>query len=53
MLNHTTIRKMHNFVKSADIFPSVDIKDNVSYFLSDNMYNGKCEIITVTKNDTE
>lgn len=42
MLNDNRIQIMHDFLDAGDVFPGVDIKGGVNYFLWNKNYNGKC-----------
>lgn len=44
MLQDTHIKSIHIFPNSRDIFPSVDIKGGVCYFLRDTNYAGAADI---------
>ena len=44
MLQDTHIKSIHIFPNSRDIFPSVDIKGGVCYFLRDTNYAGSADI---------
>lgn len=46
MLEDTRIRKIIDFPKSNECFPSVEIKGGVCYFLWDREDKGDCQIIT-------
>jgi site-specific DNA-methyltransferase (adenine-specific) len=47
MLASTHFRNLVDFPDAADIFPGVQIKGGVCYFLWDATYDGPCEVITV------
>jgi site-specific DNA-methyltransferase (adenine-specific) len=47
MLDSTNFRKLVDFSNAADLFPGVEIKGGVSYFLWDKNYEGKCETLLV------
>ena len=51
MLANGEISKMFVFADSHDIFPSVEIKGGLCYFLSQKGYSGECEY-TLVKNGT-
>ena len=42
MISCNKIKELHDFQKSSDCFPGVEIKGGISYFLYDRDYNGKC-----------
>lgn len=44
MLKDKRIRVLHDFVKSKDVFPGVEIKGGVNYFLWDRDNPGKCRV---------
>lgn len=52
MLSNRKIRKMYVYPSSQDIFPTVDIKGGLCYYLIDNNYNGDCEY-TLAQNGQE
>lgn len=45
MLHDKRICKLHDYVDSNDCFVGVDIAGGLCYFLWDNSYSGKCEVI--------
>jgi site-specific DNA-methyltransferase (adenine-specific) len=51
MLKDKRIKMLHDFPKSRDCFPTVDIAGGVCYFLWDRDYNGPCEVISQTGED--
>ena len=52
MLANRKIRKMYVYPSSQDIFPTVDIKGGLCYYLIDNNYDGDCEY-TLAQNGQE
>ena len=42
MLKDKRMKIIHDFYNSSDVFPGVDIKGGVNYFLWDREHNGKC-----------
>ena len=44
-VSDTRISYLHDFTDASKIFPSVEIKSGVSYFLWDSDYNGICHIV--------
>lgn len=52
MLANRKIRKMYVYPSSQDIFPTVDIKGGLCYYLIDNGYDGDCEY-TLAQNGKE
>lgn len=47
MLGDKRIRVLVDFPNSADVFPGVDVKGGVSYFLWDSSASGPCSVTTV------
>lgn len=47
MLASTHFRNLVDFPDAGDIFPGVEIKGGVCYFLWDVTYDGPCEVVTV------
>lgn len=47
MLASTHFRNLVDFPDAGDIFPGVQIKGGVCYFLWDVTYDGPCEVVTV------
>lgn len=47
MLNDTRIKTIVDYPSSGDVFPGVEIKGGVSYFLWDRSYNGDCTIVNM------
>ena len=46
MLNDDRIRKIYDFPDASDVFPGVQIKGGVCYFLWDRNNRGDCEIVS-------
>jgi site-specific DNA-methyltransferase (adenine-specific) len=46
MLNDKRIRVIHDFIRADDIFPGVEIKGGVNYFLWDRDKKGLCKVFT-------
>ena len=46
MLKDKRVRVLHDFIKSRDVFPGVEIKGGVNYFLWDRDNPGKCKVIS-------
>lgn len=44
MLNENKIRIIHDFIRADEVFPGVEIKGGVSYFLWDRDYEGLCKV---------
>jgi len=49
MLESTNFRNLVDYPDSGDIFPSVEIKGGVSYFLWDSKFEGPCEVSRIEK----
>lgn len=50
MLQDQNIRILHDYVNATSVFPGVEIKGGVCYFLRDNNHSGKCNIFTHSHN---
>lgn len=48
MLTDRRLRVLVDFPESREVFAGVDIAGGISYFLWDSMWNGKCEVTTIT-----
>ena len=46
MLNDNRIRIIHDYIRADELFPGVEIKGGVSYFLWDRDKRGDCEVNT-------
>ena len=46
MLNDKSMRYLCDFVNSSEVFPGVEIKGGVCYFLWERDYTGECTIVT-------
>ncbi len=53
MLHDDHIRILHDFFSAADIFPGVEIKGGVCYFLRDRDTSSDCEVYTHNGNDVK
>lgn len=51
MLNSTNFRHLADFPAAADLFPTVEIKGGVCYFLWDEKYDGPCNVVTYKKGE--
>ena len=51
MLTEGRLRKIVDYPNSAELFPSVDIKGGVSFFLWDGSHHGECEFTVVRKGE--
>lgn len=45
MINDKHFQIIHDFLNAGDVFPGVEIKGGVNYFLWNKNFNGKCEYI--------
>lgn len=52
MLHSSEIKSMTVFSNSHDVFPSVEIKGGLCYYLIDKSYNGKCQYTLVQNGDS-
>lgn len=50
MLNDNRIRIIHDYLRSSDCFPSVEIKGGICYFLWDRDNRGDCQVFTHKSN---
>lgn len=48
MINDKHVRVLHDFMKSGDCFPSVQIEGGICYFLWDGENEGKCLVVSHT-----
>ena len=53
MLGDQRIRKLVDYPNARDVFPGVEIKGGVCYFLWDRDNNGHCEVTTVRDSDVQ
>jgi site-specific DNA-methyltransferase (adenine-specific) len=53
MLESTHFRYLADFPAAADLFPSVEIKGGVCYFLWDEKYDGPCEVNTYVNGEPQ
>ena len=51
MLNDRRIKEIHDFPDASEVFPGVEIKGGVNYFLWDKEYKGDCLIRTYEKGE--
>jgi site-specific DNA-methyltransferase (adenine-specific) len=47
MLDDKNLRELVDFPVSSDVFPGVEVKGGVCYFLRDLMYKGDCNVTTI------
>ena len=47
------IQYLHDFTNANEIFPTVEIKSGVSYFLWNKQHNGKCKVESTINGKTE
>lgn len=52
MLNDQQIREIHDYPDASDVFPGVEIKGGVCYFLWEKSTAGNCRIVTHKGNST-
>ena len=52
MLSDKCIAKLFDYVDGHECFPTVDIAGGVCYFLWDSAYSGKCNVKTISNNNT-
>lgn len=50
MLNDDRMRVIVDYPAAADVFPGLEIKGGVNYFLWDQNYHDNCEVITMLQN---
>lgn len=48
MLNDRKIRELVDFPAAGDVFPGVEVKAGVCYFLRDAAHDGKCNVTTIS-----
>lgn len=51
MLSDKRIKEIHDFHETSDVFPGLNIRGGVCYFLWDKDYNGDCKIINYNKGE--
>jgi site-specific DNA-methyltransferase (adenine-specific) len=51
MLRDRRIREIHDYLNAKDVFPGVDIKGGVNYFLWNRDSKGPCKIVTYENNE--
>jgi len=50
MIHDTHMKKLYDYLDGSEIFPTVEIKGGICYFLWDNDYDSECEIVSHEKN---
>ena len=53
MLESTNFRNLVDFPAAADLFPTVEIKGGVCYFLWDEKYDGPCDVTTYVNGEIQ
>ncbi len=53
MLEDKRLSKLHDFPETKDVFPGLNIRGGICYFLWDKEYNGECEIFNHTNDGKE
>jgi hypothetical protein len=43
MINNSSLKTLYMYTNASDVFPSVEIKGGVCYFVIDESYNGLCD----------
>ncbi|MGB2013519.1 MAG: Eco57I restriction-modification methylase domain-containing protein [Flavobacteriaceae bacterium] len=51
MINDTSIRQLHDFLDANEVFPGVQIKGGICYFLWDRDNKGKCNVHSYDKGE--
>ena len=46
MLNDRRLKEIHDFPNASEVFPGVEIKGGVNYFLWDRKYKGDCRVVS-------
>ena len=52
MLKDKRMKVLHDFHETSDVFPGLNIRGGICYFLWENDYNGDCEVINHNKGET-
>lgn len=53
MLNDTRICEIHDFPETSDVFPGLNIRGGVCYFLWDKEYSGDCKVINYKQGSSD
>lgn len=53
MLSDRRMKVLVDYPNASDVFPGVEIKGGVSYFVWDSQWNGKCEVTTVIDSEAK
>ncbi len=46
MLNDRRVKEIHDFPNASEVFPGVEVKGGVNYFLWDREYKGDCHVVS-------
>lgn len=46
MLNDRRLKEIHDFPNASEVFPGVEVKGGVNYFLWDREYKGDCHVVS-------
>jgi site-specific DNA-methyltransferase (adenine-specific) len=52
MLKDTRMKVLHDFHETSDVFPGLNIRGGICYFLWDKDHKGDCEVINHNKGET-
>jgi site-specific DNA-methyltransferase (adenine-specific) len=52
MLTDNRIKEIHDFHETSDVFPGLNIRGGVCYFLWDKDFKGECKIVNYNKGET-
>jgi len=52
MLKDKRIKVLHDFHETSDVFPGLNIRGGICYFLWEKDHNGECEVINHNKGET-
>ena len=53
MLSDKRLRMLFDYPASNDVFPNVEIKGGVCYFMWDEFYNGNCNVSTIRNSEVK
>tara|TARA_B000000565_G_C23777801_1_gene374721 strand:- start:949 stop:2469 length:1521 start_codon:yes stop_codon:yes gene_type:complete len=51
MINDRRLKELHDFQETSDIFPGLNIRAGVCYFLWQKNYDGDCKVVNYFKNE--